>query len=63
MYLNGKIALGCNDLLNSKKPFFINIRCLEIFIPPDDDPDDAPDDDPDDDPDGHPDNPEAGQNS
>ena len=41
MYLNGKIALGCKDLLNSKKPFFIRIRCLEIFIPPDVDPDEA----------------------
>ena len=41
MCLNGKIALGCNDLLNSKKPFFINIRCLEIFIPPDVDPDEV----------------------
>ena len=42
LYLKGNIALGCNDLLNSNKPFLIKIKCLEILIPPDVEPDDAP---------------------
>ena len=42
LYLSGKIAFGCNDLLNSRKPFLIRIRCLEILIPPEVDPDEAP---------------------
>ena len=40
--LNGKIAFGCKDLLNSNKPFLIKIKWRNTFTPPDVDPEDPP---------------------
>ena len=40
--LKGKIAFGCKDLLNSRKPFFIKIRCRKTLTPPDVDPEEPP---------------------
>ena len=40
--LKGIIAFGCRDLLNSKIPFLIRIKCRKILTPPDVDPEDPP---------------------
>ena len=34
LYLIGKIAFGCNILLNCKKPFLIINKCLITLNPP-----------------------------